>query len=116
MGQPLPFSNIARANIGYTGRLAIIKKITPTSLESASCRATSGDQRMPFHREPTTFAYRRRSAPYWRRAVGLSRDKDIQWSADHGQITAVTKSFSGEISLQQCKFILQDIPYRLGVR
>ena len=37
-------------------------------------------------------------------------------SADHEQTTAVTKSFSGEIALQQRNFILQEIAYRPGVR
>jgi hypothetical protein len=49
MGQTLPFSIIARADIRSTGRPETIEKIH-VDLESASCRA-SGDQRMPFRRE-----------------------------------------------------------------
>ena len=72
---------------------------------------------MPFHREcALDVCLPEKISVAMARAVGLSRDKDIQWSADHGQTTAVIKSFSGEIALQQLNFILQEIAYRPGVR
>jgi hypothetical protein len=111
MGQPLPFSNIR----GLTSDKQVVSqlKFTPPSLDSASCRSGAETNECRFiASEPTTLAYRRRSASKWHRAVGLSRDKDIQWSAGHGQTTAVTNNFSGEIAQQQCKFILQEISYR----
>jgi hypothetical protein len=52
-----------------------------------------------------------------RRKFKLQFDRWNAWMVyptDHGENTAVTKNLSGEIAMQQSKFILQEISYRRG--